>query len=63
LFLNRRVANGATQEFIQGIENVNHSYNLALQRNLKYPNIDLGYRINFQSKRQTSLLRKRQRLS
>jgi hypothetical protein len=47
LFLNRRVANGATQEFIQGIENVNHSYNLAFATHL-YPNIDLGYRINFQ---------------
>ncbi|MFV8357269.1 carboxypeptidase regulatory-like domain-containing protein [Flavobacterium sp. XS1P32] len=46
--LNRRVANGATQEFIQGIENVNHSYNLAFATQFKkYPNIDLGYRINF----------------
>jgi hypothetical protein len=35
LFLNRRVANGATQEFIQGIENVNHSYNLAFATHLK----------------------------
>jgi hypothetical protein len=34
------------QEFIQGIENVNHSYNLAFYAP-KYPNIDLGYRINF----------------
>jgi hypothetical protein len=33
--LNRRVANGATQEFIQGIENVNHSYNLAFATHLK----------------------------
>ena len=46
--LNRKVANGATQEFIQGIENVNHSYNLAFATQFKkYPNIDLGYRINF----------------
>ena len=46
--LNRRVANGTTQEFIQGIENVNHSYNLAFATQFKkYPNIDLGYRINF----------------
>ena len=46
--LNRRVANGITQEFIQGIENVNHSYNLAFATQFKkYPNIDLGYRINF----------------
>jgi hypothetical protein len=46
--LNRRSLNGNTQEFIQGIENVNHSYNLALATQFKkYPNIDLGYRINF----------------
>jgi hypothetical protein len=46
--LNRRLINGNTQEFIQGIENVNHSYNLALATQFKkYPNIDLGYRINF----------------
>ncbi|MFV8331907.1 carboxypeptidase regulatory-like domain-containing protein [Flavobacterium sp. GSP14] len=46
--LNRRVANGATQEFIQRIENVNHSYNVAFATQFKkYPNIDLGYRINF----------------
>jgi hypothetical protein len=33
---------------IQGIENVNHSYNLAFATQFKkYPNIDLGYRINF----------------
>lgn len=46
--LNRRVTSGTTQEFIQGIENVNHSYNLAFATQFKkYPNIDLGYRINF----------------
>ena len=46
--LNRRVTRGTTQEFIQGIENVNHSYNLAFATQFKkYPNIDLGYRINF----------------
>ena len=46
--LNRRVANGTTQEFIQGIENVNHSYNVAFATQFKkYPNIDLGYRVNF----------------
>jgi hypothetical protein len=46
--LNRRSLNGNTQEFIQGIENVNHGYNLALATQFKkYPNIDLGYRINF----------------
>ncbi|SHF89152.1 hypothetical protein SAMN05444372_10164 [Flavobacterium micromati] len=46
--LNRRLINGNTQEFIQGIENVNHGYNLALATQFKkYPNIDLGYRINF----------------
>ena len=46
--LNRRVVNGNRQEFIQGIENVNHSYNLALSTQFKkYPNLDLGYRINF----------------
>jgi hypothetical protein len=40
--------NGNTQEFIQGIENVNHGYNLAFATQFKkYPNIDLGYRINF----------------
>jgi hypothetical protein len=46
--LNRRLVNGNTQEFIQGIENVNHGYNLAFATQFKkYPNIDLGYRINF----------------
>lgn len=46
--LNRRIVGGNTQEFIQGIENVNHGYNLALATQFKkYPNIDLGYRINF----------------
>ncbi|RTY75968.1 TonB-dependent receptor [Flavobacterium bomense] len=46
--LNRRVTSGTAQEFIQGIENVNHSYNLAFATQFKkYPNIDLGYRINF----------------
>jgi hypothetical protein len=35
--------NGNTQEFIQGIENVNHGYNLAFATQFK--NIqDLGYR-------------------
>ena len=46
--LNRRLISGNVQEFIQGIENVNHGYNLALATQYKkYPNIDLGYRINF----------------
>ena len=46
--LNRRLVNGNTQEFIQGIENVNHGYNLAFATQFKkYPNVDLGYRINF----------------
>lgn len=46
--LNRRVQGGVTQEFIQGIENVNHSYNLAFATQFKkYPNVDLGYRVNF----------------
>jgi hypothetical protein len=46
--LNRRIVSGNRQEFIQGIENVNHGYNLALATQFKkYPNIDLGYRINF----------------
>jgi hypothetical protein len=46
--LNRRLISGNVQEFIQGIENVNHGYNLALATQFKkYPNIDLGYRINF----------------
>ena len=46
--LNRRLIRGNVQEFIQGIENVNHGYNLALATQYKkYPNIDLGYRINF----------------
>ncbi len=46
--LNRRLANGNIQEFIQGIENVNHSYSLAFATQFKkYPNVDLGYRINF----------------
>ena len=52
--LNRRVVNGNTQEFIQGIENVNHGYNLALATQFKkYPNIDLGYRINFSEQAST----------
>lgn len=52
--LNRRVLNGNTQEFIQGIENVNHGYNLALATQFKkYPNIDLGYRINFSDQAST----------
>lgn len=52
--LNRRVVNGNTQEFIQGIENVNHGYNLALATQFKkYPNIDLGYRINFSDQAST----------
>jgi hypothetical protein len=37
--------NGNTQEFIQGIENVNHGYNLAFATQFKkYPNVDLGYK-------------------
>ena len=52
--LNRRVVNGNTQEFIQGIENVNHGYSLALATQFKkYPNIDLGYRINFSDQAST----------
>jgi hypothetical protein len=39
--------NGNTQEFIQGIENVNHGTTWLLQHSSKYPNVDLGYRINF----------------
>jgi hypothetical protein len=35
-----------TQEFIQGIENVNHGYNLAFATQFK--TVDLGYRINFE---------------
>lgn len=46
--LNRRVVNGVTQEFIQGIENVNNGYNVAFATQFKnYPNVDLGYRVNF----------------
>lgn len=46
--LNRRVVNGVTQEFIQGIENVNNGYNAAFATQFKkYPNVDLGYRVNF----------------
>jgi hypothetical protein len=46
--LNRRLVNGSVQEFIQGIENTNHGYNLAFATQFKkYPNIDIGYRINF----------------
>ena len=46
--LNRRLISGNVQEFIQAIENINHGYNLALATQYKkYPNIDLGYRINF----------------
>jgi hypothetical protein len=46
--LNRRLVNDNTQEFIQGIENTNHSYSLAFATQFKkYPNVDLGYRINF----------------
>ncbi|TDE03673.1 carboxypeptidase-like regulatory domain-containing protein [Flavobacterium sandaracinum] len=52
--LNRRIVGGNTQEFIQGIENVNHGYNLALATQFKkYPNIDLGYRINFSEQAST----------
>lgn len=46
--LNRRVVNNVTQEFIQGIENVNNGYNVAFATQFKkYPNVDLGYRVNF----------------
>jgi hypothetical protein len=46
--LNRRVVSGVTQEFIQGIENVNNGYNVAFATQFKkYPNLDLGYRVNF----------------
>ena len=46
--VNRRLFSGNEQQFIQGIENVNHGYNLALATQFKkYPNVDLGYRINF----------------
>ncbi|MBG6062450.1 hypothetical protein IWX83_002250 [Flavobacterium sp. CG_9.1] len=52
--LNRSVVNGNTQEFIQGIENVTHGYNIALATQFKkYPNIDLGYRINFSEQAST----------
>jgi hypothetical protein len=47
--LNRRLVNDNTQEFIQGIENTNHSYSLAFAQFKKYPNVDLGYRINFRT--------------
>jgi hypothetical protein len=39
--------NGNTQEFIQGIENVNHGTTAFATQFKKYPNVDLGYRINF----------------
>jgi hypothetical protein len=42
--LNRRLVNGNTQEFIQGIENVNHGYNLAFATQFKNIHVDLGYR-------------------
>jgi hypothetical protein len=54
--LNRRLVNGNTQEFIQGIENVNHGYNLAFATQFKkYPNVDLGYKF-FRSKQPIDLL-------
>jgi hypothetical protein len=39
----------------QGIENVNHSYNLAFAAQTKYPNVDLGYHRISQSKHQINL--------
>ncbi|SHF86418.1 CarboxypepD_reg-like domain-containing protein [Flavobacterium segetis] len=52
--LNRRLVSGDVQEFIQDIENVNHGYNAALATQFKkYPNIDLGYRINFSKQAST----------
>jgi hypothetical protein len=42
-FLNRRLVNGNTQEFIQGIENVNHGTTLGFATQFKkYPNVDLA---------------------
>lgn len=45
--LNRRQIGGNVEEFIQGIENINHSYNISFGTQFKkLPNVDLGYRIS-----------------
>ncbi len=55
--LNRRIIGGATQEFIQDIENINHGYNVSLATQFKKaPNVDFGYRINFSEQANTTFV-------
>jgi hypothetical protein len=45
ILFEQKISNELTQEFIQGIENV--IWTIGFCNTVQYPNVDLGYRINF----------------